>query len=300
VGVLTPGTASSPLARRSNEAFERGLQEHGWVPGQSIRIEYCYADGKPGRVNALAAEFVRMRVDLLIARSSAVALAAKGATTTIPIVMAGSGLDPVRLGLVSNLAKPGGNVSGLTLLARELADKQLQLLKETVPRLQRVAILASTANLPGEADRARYEAAGRSLGLQASVTEVGSPPELDSALEGLPRSGIGAIVVLSDSYLLEPSRDWIIARALRHRLPAIYWLRSYVDAGGLMSYGTGLIEIHRRAGGFVDRILRGGKPSEMPVEEPTKFELVINLKTAKALGLTIPPSLLQRADQVTE
>jgi len=183
-------------------------------------------------VNALAAEFVRMRVDLIIARSSAVALAAKGATTTIPIVMAGSGLDPVRLGLKSNLAKPGGNVTGLTLLARELADKQLQLLKETVPRLERVAILASTANLPGEEDRARYEAAGRSLGLQASVAEVGSPPELDTALEGLRRSGIGAIVVLSDSYLLEPNRDRIIAQALRHRLPAIYWLRSYVDAGG--------------------------------------------------------------------
>jgi putative tryptophan/tyrosine transport system substrate-binding protein len=277
-------------------------RRNGWgaYPGQSIRIEYRYADGKPGRVNALATEFVRMRVDLIIARSSAVALAAKGATTTIPIVMAGSGLDPVRLGLVSNLAKPGGNVTGLTLLARELADKQLQLLKETVPRLQRVAILASTANLPREADRARYEAAGRSLGLQASVTEVGSPPELDTALEGLRRSGFGAIVVLSDSYLLEPSRDRIIAQALRHRLPAIYWLRSYVDAGGLMSYGADLIEIHRRAGGFVDRILRGGKPSEMPVEEPTKFELVINLKTAKALGLTIPPSLLQRADQVIE
>ncbi len=295
MGVLTPGMASSPLARPSNEAFERGLQEHTNI---LPRVLLCrWQAGTRERAGRRVRQDARRPDHRAEQRGCP---RRKGSHKDDPDRHGRLALDPVRLGLVSNLAKPGGNVTGLTLLARELADKQLQLLKETVPRLERVAILASTANLPGEADRARYEAAGRSLGLQASVAEVGSPPELDAALEGLRRSGIGAIVVLSDSYLLEPNRDRIIAQALRHRLPAIYWLRSYVDAGGLMSYGADLIEIHRRAGGFVDRILRGGKPSEMPVEEPTKCELVINLKTAKALGLTIPPSLLQRADQVIE
>jgi ABC-type uncharacterized transport system substrate-binding protein len=295
VGVLGPGTASEML-KVQREPFERGLRELGWEAGVNVRLEYRYGGESPTRLDKLAAELVGLGVDVIVARGPVAIRAARQATPTIPIVMATTS-DPERWGFVNSLARPGGNITGIANQTWELDGKRLGLLKEALPQLRRVAVLANSRNkdqLPVILRDAQ------SVGLQARVFEVSRPEEIGGAFELIDKAQIGALLVATDVQVLEPSRVRIVAMAARYRLPAMYPWGYYVDIGGLMAYATSLPELHRRSATFVDRILKGAKPADLPVEQPTKFEFVINLKTAKALGLTIPPSLLQRADQVIE
>jgi ABC-type uncharacterized transport system substrate-binding protein len=295
VGVLGPGSANEMLAVQ-REPFEEGLRELGWKPGVNVFLEYRYGGESATQLGKLAVELVGLGVDVLVARGPVAIRAARETTSTIPIVMATTA-DPERWGFVKSLARPGGTITGIANQTWELDGKRLELLKEMLPRLSRVAVLASARNknqFPAIRD------AAQSAGLHARVFEVTRPEEIGGAFELIEKASVGALLVATDIQVLEPSRARIVALAARHRLPAIYPWRFYVDIGGLMSYATNLRELHRRSATFVDRILKGPKPGDLPVEQPTKFELVINLKTAKALGLTIPPSLLQRADQVIE
>jgi putative ABC transport system substrate-binding protein len=295
VGVLGPGSASGMLSVQ-REPFERGLSELGWTPSVNILLEYRYGGESPARLAKLAAELVSLGVDVLVARGPVAIHAARQATTTIPIVMATTA-DPERFGFVESLARPGGNTTGIANLTWELDGKRLELLKEMLPHLTRVAVLANPRN------KDQFPAilsAAQSLGLKASVFEVARPEDIGGAFELIERAPAAALLVATDIQVLEPSRARIVAMAARHRLPAMYPWRFYVDIGGLISYSTSLHELHRRSATFVDRILKGTEPADLPVEQPTKFELLINLKAAKALGLTIPQSLLQQADQVIE
>ncbi len=264
-------------------------------------IEYRDADGKPERLPALAAELVALKVDVLVAPGTLAALAAKRATKTIPIVFPTVG-DPVTDGLVTTLARPGGNVTGLSNLSPELVGKCLELLHQAIPGVSRVAILWQPDAVPertGKDIGKRAEVAGQALGIRLQFVEVRGPADFDRAFSDMTRARAGALTVLSTP-MFASERGRLVALAAENRLPAVYPLREFVDAGGLMAYGPNAIDLYRRAATYVDRILKGAKPGDLPVEQPTKFELVINLKTAKALGLTIPPSLLQRADQVIE
>jgi putative ABC transport system substrate-binding protein len=247
----------------------------------------------------LAAELVQMKVDVIVAHGTSAIRAARQATSTIPIVMAVAG-DPVGEGLVQSLARPGGHLTGLTYLAQgRIEPKQLELLREAVPGLTRVGILANRSGDPAVAKE--ISAAARTLGLQLKTFEVSGPEELPDAFRAMEHSGVGAVMVRADPLVLDPHSAQSVTLALRHRLPAIYpWPQIPALRGGLMSYNTNIRELHRRSASYVDRILKGAKPGDLPIEQPTKFELVINMKTAKALGLTIPPSLLLRADQVIE
>ncbi len=298
VGVLSASPPSSPVAAPSREAFERGLKELGWSPGQTVRIEYRYAEGGHEQLDELAREMVRLRVDVIVARATSSIRAAKQATATIPFVMSASGIDPVPAGFVSSLGRPGGNITGLTLLTQDLLVKQLELLKEVVPGLRRVAVLGSTGSplaskvLPG------LEAAAKSLGVLLQRVDVQSTGDLDQAFADIARGRVGALIVRADPFVLEANDRRLVALAAKHRLPAIYWLHSYVKIGGLMSYGPDLFEVHHRSAYFVDRILKGSQPPDLPVEEPSKFSLVVNLKAAQALGLTFPPSLQARANEI--
>ena len=300
IGVLNPGSPTeSPAVQR--EPFERGLRELGWTPGSNIFIEYRYADGNTTRLAELAAELVRLEMDIIVARGPVAIRAARQATVTIPIVMA-SAADPVADGSVKSLAQPGGNTTGIANLVLELDGKRLELLKEALPQLTRVGVLANPRMRPR-----RYKelatgllADARSLSLQAQVFEITRPEEISSAFAAIDKARIGALLVLADTQVLEPNRAQVVAMASNHRLPAIYPWRYYVEIGGLMSYATSVPGFHYRSATYVDKILKGAKPADLPVEQPTKFELVINLKTAKALGLTIPPSLLARADEVIQ
>jgi putative ABC transport system substrate-binding protein len=298
VGVLVPTT--TPPAARGREAFEHGLKELGWIPGQTIRIEYRYADGKPERLEELARDLVRGGVDVLVARGSPAIGAAKKATTTIPIVMSAAGLDPVQQGFVAKLARPGGNVTGLTLLNQDLYVKHLELLKEVVPRLLRVAVLGSLgAPLPPKG-RQDLESAAAALGLELRYSDVRGAGDLDQAFEDIARGRAGALLVRADPFVLEANDRRVVDLALKYRLPAVYWLLTFPRVGGLMSYGADLFAVHGRSAFYVDRLLRGTRPAELPVEEPTKFEFVLNLKTARALGLTIPPAVMARANEVIQ
>jgi putative ABC transport system substrate-binding protein len=292
--------SSSPAtARPLLEAFRQGLGELGWVEGQNLVIEYRFAEGQHDRLPELAAELVRLKVDVIAAGPTPPALAARNATRTIPIVMTAVG-DPVRLGLVASLARPGGNVTGVSFdVGLEVFAKGLELLREASPGLRRVAILSNPAN-PAQGVAIRdVTAAARSLGLQLQVVEARGPEAFDGVFAVMAKDRVGALLVLTDSlFLLHRVR--LAGLATQHRLPSMYAIRESVEAGGLMSYGPSLVAAFRGAAVFIDKILRGAKPGDLPVEQPTKFELVINLKTAKALGLTIPPALLQRADQVIE
>jgi putative ABC transport system substrate-binding protein len=300
VGILsasTSGPGSAAAAYRA--AFERGLRELGWIPGQNIRLEYRYAEGREERLEGLARDLVRLGADVIVARATQSIRAAKRVTATIPIVMSASGQDPIESGFIASLARPGGNVTGLTLLNQELRQKQLELLKEAVPRLSRVAVLGGTSALP-ENDRHALEAAAASLNLQLQHVVVQRAVDLDKVFADVAEARIGALLVRADPSVLEPNTQRVVALALKHRLPAVYWLRSYPQAGGLMSYGADLVEVHRRSAYYVDRLLRGGRPADLPVEEPTKLALVVNVKTARAIGLTFPPPILARADEVIE
>ena len=280
------------------DAFLQGLREHGYVVGQNIAIEYRWAAGRRDQLRDLAAELVRLKVDIIVASATPVIQAAKDATRTIPIVMAAAP-DPIATGLVASLARPGGNITGLSLLSTELAGKWLQLIKELVPGAPRVAVLAQGPGLGTQLLFREMQAAARVVGVQLQQLEVGSPDEFDSAFAAMKREGAGALIVQASP--LSVAHPKVIAElAAKHRLAAMYGVRVFVDEGGLVSYGPSLLEMFRRAATYVDRILKGAKPADLPVEQPTKFELVINLKTAKALGLTIPQSVLIRADEVIQ
>jgi len=295
IAFLSP-TSPSDAGRLA--AFREGLRELSYVEGQNIAIESRWAEGNYDRLPGLAAELVRFKVDIIVTYGTPASQAAKRATGTIPIVMAGA-IDPVASGLVTIVARPGGNLTGLSLMAPELVGKQLEILKDVVPKVSRVALLGNPAN-PGNAPQVRHaQDAARALGLRLQPLEARGPSDIDSAFAAITSEQAGAVIVLVDSMLLD-HRTRIADLAARRRLPAVYGLSDHVEAGGLMAYGPNRLDIFRRAATYVDKILKGAKPGDLPVEQPTKFALVINLKTAKALGLTIPPSLLQRADQVIE
>src|SRR5215510_4006633 len=277
-------------------AFREGLYDLGHVEGKNISIEYRYAGGKLDRLPALAAELVHQKVDVIVTSSAPGAVAARNATSTIPVVFVTAG-DPVDMGLVTSLARPGGNITGLTTHAPELSGKRLELLKEVVPRITRVAVLWNPSN-PGFSDMLKeMQAASQAHALQLQSLEVRSLEDFEGAFESITKGDSHAVIVVSDPFLNTHNR-LILDLAVKHRLPAMYGGPEVVDAGGLMSYGPGFSDQYRRAATYVDKILRGMKPAELPVERPMKFELVINLKTAKQIGLTIPPNVLYRADRV--
>ena len=280
-------------------AFRQGLRERGWVDGQNIVVEDRYADGVIERLRALVAELIRLKVDVIVTTSSATTWAAKDATKSIPIVMTVSA-DALGEGLVTSLAHPGENITGMTyLVGPEIAGKQLQLLRELAPAAARVAVLTNPTNRSHAAYALELKVVARSLGAQLQVFEARSSDRLDNAFAAMTRERAGALVVLSDSIFVGERRR-IVDLAARARLPAIYYQREFVDAGGLISYGASLLDMFRRAATDVDKILKGAKPADIPIEQPTKYELVINLKTATALGLAIPQSLLLRADEVIQ
>jgi putative ABC transport system substrate-binding protein len=288
----------APSAPPLFEVFRQRLRELGYTEGQNIAFEVRWATESTDQFPALAAELVRLRVDVIAVVSNPAIIAVKQATQTIPIVMMVAG-DPVGTGLVASLARPGGNITGLSNLAEGLAAKRLELLKEVVPRLARAGILLAP-NTPAHASmRREIEAAAQTLGVTLRPFEVRGPRDIDAAFPALAKERVGALIVLPHP-VTTANRRQIVDLAAKHRLPAIYPWREDTDAGGLMAYGPNITDLYRRAATFVDKILKGAKPADLPVEQPTRFELVINLKTAKALGLTIPPSIMVRADQVIQ
>jgi putative ABC transport system substrate-binding protein len=278
------------------ENFREGLREVGYMEGKNILIETRWAEGHRERFAELAADLVRMQVAVLVTDTTPVTLAAMQATHTIPIVIITSG-DPVEAGLVASLARPGGNVTGLTFQAPALSGKRLELLKEAAPQTTLVAVLWNAANPSHVSFLRETEAAARALGLQLHAVEVRSPADLDRAFEAIARTRPSALITLADGMLVD-NRTRIVAFAAQSRLPAVFPDRDFAEAGGLMTYGPNLAANFRRAAYYVDRILKGAKPADLPVEQPMKLELVLNLKTAQALGLTIPPTLLFQADEV--
>ena len=296
IGYLSSFDPASESARA--EAIRLALRELGYIEGQNIAIEYRYAEGKPDRFPELAAELVRLKVDIILAQVAGLIRAAKNATKTIPIVMAGSPNDPVEAGLIESLARPGGNVTGLTHISRELGGKRLELLKEAVPKLARVAVLYEPA-ISGPAFEVKevLPVAARALGLTVRHWEVRAAGDFDRVFAALNKERPDGFYSVGGPLMII-NRKRIVGFALKSRLPSIYNNRESVDAGGLMSYGADEAESYRRVAYYVDRILKGAKPADLPVEQPTKFEFVINLKTAKQIGLTIPQSLLYRADRV--
>jgi len=290
-------SASEPLPR--DDAFRQRLRELGYAEGKNLIIEYRIAEGKLHQLPALAEELVRLEVDVIVAVVTQASLAAKHATKTIPIIIVAVS-DPLGSGLVASLARPEANVTGTSGMSAEVVGKSLELLKETVPRASRVAVLWNPDNAIYQAQMLRETqlTAGR-LGVELRTFAVRGPDEFDPAFAGMTSAQAGALMVLSDpAYVPHAAR--IADLANKHGLPAMYTGRDYVAAGGLMAYGTDFVTLFRRTADYVDKILKGAKPAELPVEQPTKFELVINLKTAKALGLTVPPTLLARADEVIE
>ena len=292
LATVSPSTISDRV-----EAFRQGLRELGYVEGKNIVIEWRYAEGKADRLPGLAAELVRLKVDLIVTAGSPVTRSAKEATSTIPIVM-GLDPDPVGNGFVASLARPGGNITGLSSLSPEISGKQLELLKEIVPKLSRVAVLG-TSTRPGNAQALREtERAAEAFGVRLQYLDVLSSKDIETAFRAASKGRAEAVLALSSGGILLSQRAQLADLAVKSRLPAIYQSRSYVEAGGLMSYGASITDLNRRAATYVDKILKGTKPADLPVEQPTKFELVINLKAAKQIGLTIPPNVLARADKV--
>jgi putative ABC transport system substrate-binding protein len=283
------------------EAFRQGLHDLGYVEGQNILIEYRSADGQLERLPTLAAELVRVKVDVLVSEGTPPSLAAKNATSTIPVVFAASA-DAVGSGLVASLARPGGNITGLSFLGPETVAKCLQLLKEAVPSISRAAVLSHPGN-PSEPTRKiilkETELAARTLALRLQFLEARGPDDFERVFSEMTRGHADGLTVLT-SLMFFSERKRLVDLAAKHRLPAVFPWREPVDAGGFLAYGPNLPDLFRRAAGYVDKILKGARPANLPVEQPIKFELVINLRTAKALGLTIPPSLLARADQVID
>jgi ABC-type uncharacterized transport system substrate-binding protein len=323
IGTLTGGLLAAPLAaagqqaaeiarigwlganpapgRHMREAFLQGLRDLGYVEGRNVVVEYRFAEGKLERYPALAAELVALKVDVIVAPITLAALAAKQATKTIPIVFAAVG-DPITDGLVASLARPGGNVTGLSVLSPELVGKRLEQIKQAVPGISRVAVLWQPGAAPTRTEQEMLkegEVTAQALGVRPQFVEARRPADLDRAFSDMTKVRAGALTVLPGNMFFSERRR-LVGLAAKNRLPAVYPSREYVDAGGYMSYAPNGADLFRRAAIYVDKILKGAKPGDLPVEQPTTFELVINLKTAKALGLTIPPSVLGRADQVIE
>jgi len=323
IGTLAGGFVAAPLAAEAQqaakiprigwlggsfagkshmtEAFLQGLRDLGYVEGRNVLIEIRDAEGKLERLPALAAELVALKVDVILAGGTAQALAAKEATKTIPIVFT-TVVDAVADGLVTSLARPGGNVTGLSGLASELVGKWLELLKQAVPGISRVAVLWHPGTLGDRTEKDMLkgaEVAARTLGVRLQIIEARRPADFDRAFSDMTRARAGALTVWT-SPMFNTERGRLVDLAAKHRLPAVYPWREAVDAGGLMAYGANTADVFRRAATYVHKILKGAKPADLPVEQPTKFELVSNLKAAKALGLTIPPSLLQRADEAIQ
>jgi putative ABC transport system substrate-binding protein len=299
IGYLAPGSATGD--RRPGEAFREGLRELGWVEGQNIVIESRLAEGRLDRLPDLAAELVRLKVDVIAAATALPVMAAKNATTTIPIVML-TVADPVGRGFVASLARPGGNVTGVAYgVGTETFGKGLELLKEAVPKIRRVGVL-SNPDGPGQALMiTSVKSAARSLGLEIQLVEARGPTQFDDAFAAMVKGRVEALLVVTDpTYLLPGAATRLADLSVKSGLPSMHSQRPPVEAGGLMSYGPSIVALFRRAAVYVDKILKGAKPADLPVEQPTKFELVINLKTAKALGLAIPPAVLARADEVIQ
>jgi putative tryptophan/tyrosine transport system substrate-binding protein len=294
IGFLSTTSPSNVPTRL--EAFRQGLRDLGYVEGKNIVIEYRYAEGNIDRLPTLLDELVRLKVDVIVASGPSPTRAAKKATATIPIVMTWD-YDPVGNGYVASLARPGGNITGLSTLAPEISGKQLELLKEIVPKLSRVAVLG-TSTVPGNAEALRAtELAAEALKVQLQYLDVLDPKDIETVFQAARKGRADAVLALASRVLLT-DRTQVAELAVKSRLPAIYGEREHVEAGGLMTYGVSISDLFRRAATYVDKILKGAKPAHLPVEQPTKFEFVINLKAAKQIGLTIPPNVLARADKV--
>ncbi len=294
VGILSTG---NPRSAPIYQAFEQRLRELGYVEGQNLAIEFRYAEGKVDRLPGLAAELVRLKVNVIVAATDPGTRAAKGATANIPIVMLAINYEPISLGYIASLARPGANVTGLFFQHSELTAKRFGLFKEMLPTVSRVTVLSDSLT----ADQLKaVEAANRSVGLKLQPLELRNPPyDFESVFRVVTRSGAEALFVLESPFIFS-ERTQIAQRGLKHRLPTSFAFREYVEAGGLISYGVNFLDMWRRAAEYTDKVLKGAKPGDLPVEQATKFELVINLKTAKAIGLTIPQSLRGRADGVIQ
>ena len=297
IGYLTGSSPSANAAR--NEAFGQGLRELGYVEGKNIVIEYRYAEGKLDRLPVLAAELLRLNVEVIVTGGPAVTRAVKEATATIPIVMT-QDPDPVGSGFVASLARPGGNITGLSTLSPEISGKRLELLKEIVPKLSRVAVLG-TSTRPGTAQELKeVELAAGAFGVKLQYLDVLDPKDIETAFRAASKGRADAVLMLVSGGVVGAHRTTIVELAVKTRLPVIYGTggRAFVEAGGLMTYGVNVNDLDRRAATYVDKILKGAKPADLPVEQPKKFEFIINLKAAKQIGLTIPPNVLARADKV--
>jgi putative tryptophan/tyrosine transport system substrate-binding protein len=293
IGILAPGSSAFPTSAY-HDSFRQGLRELGYIEGKNIFIEIRYAEGKQDRLSDIATELVKLKVDVIVTSTRPGVLTAKNATSAIPIVFAAVG-DPVRAGLVSSLARPGENITGLSILNLELLGKRLELLKETFPKITKVAYFRD-ATAPGTGS-AELHATASALGLQLQSLEVRSAKDFDSAFEAILKERAQALTT-SAGPVISINQQRIVAFAVKNRLPAIYPYSEVIDAGGLMFYGVSFSDLFRRAATYVDKILKGAKPADLPVEQPKKFEFVINLKAAKQIGLTIPPNVLARADRV--
>jgi putative ABC transport system substrate-binding protein len=321
LGTLTGGLLAAPLAAEAQQAakmrrigflgnstaaleanlvgpFRDGLRDLGYLEGQNILIEYRWAEGQYERFPALIAELIALKIDVIVTAGTPATKAVKKATTSVPLVMVAVG-DPVATGIVASLRRPGGNITGLTSMSEDLEGKRLELLREVLPTVSRVAVLWNPDNQSLLAELKEIRAAAQVLGMKVQALEVRTPGELEETFKAIVRERPRALLVMADRFFLQ-NRQRIMDFATKQRLPGVYAYRELVEAGGLMSFGPSYPGMHRRAATYVDKLLRGVSPADLPVERPTKFDLVINLKTAKALGLTIPPSLLQRADQVIE
>jgi putative tryptophan/tyrosine transport system substrate-binding protein len=296
IGYLSALSKASVLEQTAK--FNRGLHEMGFVDGQNVVIEYRWADGQYDRLPAMAAELVRRPVDVILAQAPPAALAAKAATTTIPIVFV-VGVDPMAVGLVESLSQPSGNATGMTLMTGPLSQKRIEGLRELVPKATAIAMLANPLSPDAVPEIRDAQAAARANGLELNMHNASTPVELDAALGAIAAQRPDGLLVGSDPFLLIRGND-LVAFAARYKIPTIYPFREFADSGGLISYGTNRANVYRQAGIYAGRILKGAKPAELPVVQPTKFELVINLKTAKTLGISIPPMLHARSDEVIE
>jgi putative ABC transport system substrate-binding protein len=298
IGVLTPFAADDAEGHARLTAFAQGLQQLGWTVGQNIRIEYRWGDGKPASMRKLADELASLAPDVILANSSAAVSPLLQATRTVPIVFAAVA-DPVGAGYVESLARPGGNATGFIAVEWSVSGKWLELLKEIAPRVTRVAVLRDSTIAAGPGFFGAIQAPASTLGVELRPVDVRDSGEIERSVAAFAQTPNGGLIV-TGSPAATARRDLIVKLATRHRLPAVYSVRTFVAVGGLTSYGTDFLDQFRRAAGYVDRILKGEKPSDLPVQAPTKYELVVNLKTAKALGLEVPPTLLARADEVIE